>query len=96
MGCCFVPVASPGGDEGGEVPVVIVQGNAVVAIPAVKHSLFLATWDRACLVERTLRVVGFQVTGSPTGTGSMTPSATSWSRPALTLSCQWRGTRTGV
>ena len=39
--------------------VVVVQGDAVVAIPAVKHSLFLATWDRACLVERTLRVVGF-------------------------------------
>ena len=41
------------------MPVVVVQGDAVVAIPAVKHSLFLATWDRACLVERTLHVVGF-------------------------------------
>ena len=36
------------------------------------------------------------VTGSPTGTGSRTFSATSWSRPAFTLSCQWSGTGTGV
>ena len=35
------------------------------------------------------------VTGSPIGTGSSTPSLTSLSRPALTLSCQWRGTGIG-
>ena len=59
LGCCFVSVASPEGDEGGEVPVVFMQGDAMVAIPAVKHGLFRATWYGACLVERTLCVVGF-------------------------------------
>ena len=35
------------------------------------------------------------VTGSPIGTGSSTPNLTSLSRPALTSSCQWRGTGMG-
>ena len=41
------------------MPVIFMQRDAMVAIPAIKHSLFLATWYRACLVERALRVVGF-------------------------------------
>ena len=36
------------------------------------------------------------MTGSPTGTGSRTPSETSWSSPALTSSCQWSGTGIGL
>ena len=59
LGCCFVSVASPGGDEGGEVPVIFMQGNAMVAIPAVKHGFLFATWYGVCLVERALSVVGF-------------------------------------
>ena len=37
-----------------------------------------------------------QVTGSPIGTCSSTPSLTSLSSPALTSSCQCRGTGIGV
>ena len=45
------------------------------------------------LAQMTIR--WHHVTGSPIGTGSSTPSLTSLSRPALTSSCQWRGTGMG-
>ena len=35
------------------------------------------------------------MTGSPIGTGSSTPNLKSLSKPALTASCQWRGTEMG-
>lgn len=35
------------------------EGNAVVAIPAVKDGLFGVTWNRTCLMEGALRVMGF-------------------------------------
>ena len=46
-----------------------------------------------CLAQMTMR--WHHVTGSPIGTGSITPSLTSLSRPALTASCQCRGTGIG-
>ena len=45
------------------------------------------------LAQMTMR--WHHVTGSSIGTGSSTPSLTSLSRPALTSSCQWRGTGMG-
>ena len=39
--------------------VLFMQGNAMVAIPAVKHGFLFSTRYGACLVERALGVVGF-------------------------------------
>ena len=65
----------------------------------------IACWLRGCMstvrrgfpfffAHTTMR--WHHVTGSPTGTGSSTPSLTSRSSPALTSSCQWIGTGIGV
>ena len=43
LGCCFVAVSTPGGYEGGEVAIIGVEGDAMVAIPAVKDHLFGVT-----------------------------------------------------
>ena len=45
------------------------------------------------LAQMTMR--WHHVTGSPIGTSSKTPSLTSRSRPALTASCQCKGTGMG-
>ena len=121
LGRCFVAVSTPWGYECGEVGIILVEGNAVVANLAVKYGLLCVTGCRAGLMEGALCVVGFScgvkvkpwkstvrlgwpfffaqmtmrwhhVTDSPTGTGSITPSKTSWSSPVLTSSCQWSGT----
>ena len=57
LGCCFVAVSAPWGYEGGEVAIFRMEGDAVVAIPAVKNGLFCVTGYRACLVEWALCVV---------------------------------------
>ena len=59
LGCCFIAVAAPWGDEGGEVSIVLMEGDAVVTIPAVKDGLFGVAWDGTCLVEGALCVMGF-------------------------------------
>ena len=41
------------------MPTVLMKGNAVVAIPAVKDGLFGVTWNRTCLMEWALRVMSF-------------------------------------
>ena len=52
-----VPIATPGGDEGGQVPVMLIEGYVVVAVPCVKHCLVGVGRDGPCLVERWLGVV---------------------------------------
>ena len=52
LGCCFVAVSTPGGYEGGEVAIVGVEEDAMVAIPAVKDRLFgieRAWWNGLCV-----------------------------------------------
>ena len=79
----------------------------MVPIPCIEDSLLLSLRDRSGLVEwrlsgwKSIVLLGVpfclaqitmrwhHVTGSPT------PSLTSLSRPALTVSCQWRGTGIG-
>ena len=41
-------------------------------------------------------ILWHHVTGVPTGTGSITPSLQSWSRPAYTCCCQWIGIGIGL
>ena len=41
------------------MPIVLMKGNAVVAIPAVKDVLFGVAWNRMCLMEWALRVMSF-------------------------------------
>ena len=41
-------------------------------------------------------ILWHHVTGSPIGTGSITPRRTSWSSPDLISSCQWSGTGRGL
>ena len=42
------------------MPIVLMEGNAVVAIPAVKDGLFGVTWNRTCLMEWALRVMSLR------------------------------------
>ena len=49
----------PWGDEGGEVAVILVKGNTMVAVPSVEDSLLSATGYAACLMKWALCVVSF-------------------------------------
>ena len=59
LGCSFILISPPRGDECGEVAVVWVEGYAVVAVRAVKDSLPFVTGYRVCLMKWALCVVGF-------------------------------------
>ena len=59
LGCRFVLVSHPWGNEGGEVAVVWVKGNTVVAVPTVEDSLLSATGYVTVLMEWALCVVSF-------------------------------------
>ena len=59
LGRCFVAVSTPWGYECGEVGIILVEGNAVVANLAVKYGLLCVTGCRAGLMEGALCVVGF-------------------------------------
>ena len=83
--------------------VFFTDGHAMVAIPGIKHGFLHVAGRSSCLEEWGLGVMGFpcgmrwhHVTGSPIGTGSSMPNATSRSISAFTHSCQWMGTGTGV
>ena len=58
-GCCFVSVSLPWGDEGSHMAVIWVEGNTMVAIPAVEDSPLSPTRYGTCLIKWALRVVGF-------------------------------------
>ena len=55
-----MPLASPSSDEGRLVAVVLVYRDAVVAVPCVKYGLAFYVRYASRLVERGLRVVGFE------------------------------------
>ena len=61
-----------------------VQGLKIDGSPG--FAIFLGTDDH---------ILWHHVTGSPMGTGSMTPNLTSLSRPAFTSSCQCNGSGMG-
>ena len=54
LGCSFISISPPRGDEWGEVAVVWVEGYAVVAVRAVKDSLPFVTGYRVCLMKWAL------------------------------------------
>ena len=59
LGCGFVAVPPPRGDERRQVPVLFVERNAMVAVPTVKYRFLCPAWYGAGLVEGALSVVGF-------------------------------------
>ena len=62
---------TPGGDEGGKMTVIGVEGDTVVSVPGVEYGLLGAMGDGPCLMEGGLGVVGLSgcmegwVPGSP-------------------------------
>ena len=51
-------IVAPGGDKGGQVAVVWVEGNAVISIPFIKDCFLGAMEDEPCLVKWGLGVMG--------------------------------------
>ena len=44
-------IATPGGDEGGKMMVIRVEGDTVVSVPGIKYGLLGAMGDESCLME---------------------------------------------
>ena len=56
--CSAIAIATPGGDEGGKMMVIRVEGDAVVSVPGIEYGLIGAMGDGPCLMEGGLGVVG--------------------------------------
>ncbi len=54
-----IPVAAPRCDEGSEVSIAFMEGNAMISIPGIQDSLFRVCWNRSGLVEWRHCVVCF-------------------------------------
>ena len=56
--CSTITIATPGGDEGGKMTVIGVEGDTVVSIPGITYGLLGAMGEGPCLMEGGLGVVG--------------------------------------
>ena len=77
---------------------LVKRAHRVVCFSAAElvKGLVVHAASRPSALFLVMTILLHHVMGSPTGTGSITPSAMSLSRSALTCFCQCRGTDIGV